>query len=242
MKTRSIMPAFATTARRMLLAVAVLTVVFVGVLKTSAGRNPNPSIAPPNSAPYGKTYAEWHAAWWQWAYSMPVTGHPLFDETGAAVATGQSGPVWFLGGVFNVSGSATRHVTVPAGKALFFPILNIEWDNAIPPYLTEDELRALAGSIADAATDVACEIDGVPVADINDYRTSSPLFSFTLPETDNIFQFFGIDVSGTVAEAVDDGWYLMLSPLSRGQHTIHFHGSFPTFGFTLDITYHITVE
>jgi len=29
--------------------------------------------------------------------------------------------------VFNVSGSATRDLcTVPAGKALFFPILNVE--------------------------------------------------------------------------------------------------------------------
>src|SRR5436853_3928133 len=30
--------------------------------------NPNPGVLPPNSAPHGKTYAEWSAAWFKWAY------------------------------------------------------------------------------------------------------------------------------------------------------------------------------
>lgn len=39
-----------------------------------------------------------------------------------------------------------------------------------------------------------------------------------------------------------DGVYLMVEPFPVGKHTIHFHGS-NSFGggFTLDITYHITV-
>ncbi|MCK7502716.1 MAG: hypothetical protein MZV70_00525 [Desulfobacterales bacterium] len=74
------------------------------------------------------TYGEWSAKWWQWAYSLPVDQNPFFDENGSCTngANGPVGPVWFLTGVINVSGTAVRNCTVPAGKALFFPIINAE--------------------------------------------------------------------------------------------------------------------
>jgi len=77
------------------------------------------------------------AAWWQYAFSIPVHNpsnfsqflNPLFDETRTDCAVGQANnPVFFLVGVFNISGKATRTCTVPAGKMLFFPILNVEAD------------------------------------------------------------------------------------------------------------------
>lgn len=207
----------------------------------------NPGILPPNSKAFGATYGEWAARWWQWAYKQPVDTNPLFDETGARIANGQSGKVWYLGGVFNVSGSAVRTGTVPAGKALFFPILNFEADNLAPPIdppLDEAGLRALAGGIMDTATDLSAEIDGRSVNNLAAYRVQSPVFDVTFPDN-NIFQFFGFDVpAGTYSMPdgfVDDGYYLMLHPLSAGRHTIHFHGSVPAFGFTLDITYNLTV-
>src|SRR5262245_7135801 len=42
----------------------------------SAGR---PRILPAHSSAYGKTLAEWTAAWWRWAISIPTDAHPLFD-------------------------------------------------------------------------------------------------------------------------------------------------------------------
>jgi len=59
---------------------------------------------------------------------MPIDHHPLYDT--ADCSAGQSGPVWFLGGTFTtieqspgvVVGIANRTCTVPADKALFFPI------------------------------------------------------------------------------------------------------------------------
>jgi hypothetical protein len=97
------------------------------------GNSGNPVVHPRSSNPYGASYETWTARWWQWAYSLPVAGHPLFDESGADCAAGQSGPVWYLGGVFNVSGSAVRDLcVVPQGKSILFPIINAEWDNACP--------------------------------------------------------------------------------------------------------------
>ena len=59
----------------------------------------------------------------------------------------------------------------------------------------------------------------------------------------NIPQFFGFDVpAGTYSPFVGDGFYLMLKPLTPGQHTLRFHGSVPAASFTVDIVYHLTVS
>ncbi|HWZ68898.1 MAG TPA: hypothetical protein VNW89_13800, partial [Stellaceae bacterium] len=49
---------------------------------------------------------------------------------------------------------------------------------------------------------------------------------------------------GIYSPAVDDGYYVLLAPLSRGNHTIHFQAeSHSSFGdFTQNITYNLTVE
>ena len=216
------------------------------VLRGSSNRAPNnPGVLSPQSHPFGASYDEWAARWWQWAYSIPASGHPLIDETGANCAAGQSGPVWFLGGVFNVSGTATRDLcTVPAGKALFFPILNVEWDNVCPPVnppMTEDELRAQSAAYMNLAQDMSCEVDGRSINDILAYRTHGDGFAATMP-AGSLFGLFCGTPAGTYSPLVNDGYYLMLAPLSAGPHTIHFSGTVgDPVNFTLDITYHLTV-
>ena len=46
-----------------------------------------------DSKPYGLTYGQWTAKWWQWAYSIPKEINPSYDDTGKNCAQGQSGPV-----------------------------------------------------------------------------------------------------------------------------------------------------
>ena len=59
---------------------------------------------------------------------------------------------------------------------------------------------------------------------------------------DNVAQSFGCDVSGLVDPVVADGYYLMLAPLTPGQHTLNFGGTIgDPINFTLDITYNFTV-
>src|SRR5262245_41747797 len=91
----------------------------------------------PQVLPNGQAYEKLSADWWKWAYSFPTQINPLFDETGTQGYLGNQRNVFFLAGVINVSGTAERTITVPAGKPLFFPILNVEWDNILarPPYL-----------------------------------------------------------------------------------------------------------
>jgi hypothetical protein len=174
-----------------------------------------------------------------------VDQNPFFDENHNCSngAHGQLGPVWFLTGVINVSGTAERDCTVPAGKALFFPILNVECATLEDNGSTEAELRDCTTSFMALATGVAAEIDGVPIQNVQDYRASSPLFTYGPLPGNNVLQLFGFDApAGATSLSVADGFYLMLAPLSVGQHSIRFTGTFgDPFNFTLDITYYLTV-
>lgn len=251
-----------TTARRaglMLLALIALLLSMAPTARAAVVARAEPPIIPPQSHAYGATYGEWSARWWQWTFKLPVADrsgvitHPLFVDGAVDCSYGQSGHVWFLGGTFvtnpdpvtnNVVGTATRSCTIPAGTALFFPILNSEQDiigpDGTPTHLSVAELRQLAKQSQDAATNLSAVIDGRPVKDLARYRVQSPVFALTLPKN-NLYTYFGYPVSaGRYSPAVADGVFLMLAPLPIGQHTIAFHGEAP--GFMLTVTYHLTVR
>jgi hypothetical protein len=212
-----------------------------------------PAVFSPTSTPYGLTYSLWSAAWWQWALALPNDSNPIFpgnENTCQNGANGQNGPVWFLGGVLNAAGTVNRTCAVPAGKALFFPINTSEYDNFCPPTnYTVSQMRQFIKPNIDGTTNMSCQVDGVSVAGLgtgttSPYRAQSPAFVVTYPE-DNVWRvgpFAGCPDAhaGSTSPAVADGVYVMVSPLSEGEHTIHYHCQ-PAYGDALDVTYHLTV-
>lgn len=251
------------------LAVALLVLMLTSSAAfAAAGQTSGAGVLSPAEPHYGKTYAQWSAAWWQWALSISVHNppysdqvyHPLFDPTGTHTqcGVGQSGPVWFLGGAFVVSGTAAQSTivrdgcTVPAGKALFFPILNnecsfLEGKKFGCPGTTVDDLRQDIKSVMDRAANLSADVDMVAIpigtATQSPYRVQSPAFAFTLPPDDLLSAIGeGPFQPGTYSPMVGDGFYLLLAPLSVGQHTVHFHGEIPHLKFVLDVTYHLTVK
>jgi hypothetical protein len=195
----------------------------------------NSRVAPPQSSPYGQSYADWAVAWWQWAVSFPLDESPVTDPTGDLADLGQSGPVWFLAGTFG--GSAERTVTVPSGKALFFPLVNIMGafipePGEEPP--TEEELREILDFFFGLGYTIECTIDGVALTDLDDYRAQTGLFSASVPEN-------GLFPEGDYDICIADGFWIMLRPLPAGEHTIHFAGTLDVIGLEVDVLYHITV-
>ena len=79
-------------------AVAALSLILAAGAALADDGDRSPQVLPPQSCAFGKSYAEWSVKQSQWALKLPATHHPLFDN--APVSTGQSGPVWFLGGRF----------------------------------------------------------------------------------------------------------------------------------------------
>ena len=237
-------------------ALAVATLLTVapaspGVLPTSSEPSAAPvkgGVLPPGSRPYGKTYGQWAVAYWQWAMSIPFATNPWAnDPTGAFAAIGQSGPVWFLGG--SLGDSVTRDVTIPVGKAVLLPVhqwifgaVAFDCDPSVPGVPCDvPTLQAAAAAAALAVDLMEVTIDGRVIPNVERFRTLSPSeFSVTIP-ADNFPTHFGSPVpAGTYSPQVADGYYLILTPLSVGQHTIALHVD-STLGFSYDHLYNITV-
>ena len=209
-----------------------------------------------DSAPYGLTYGEWTARWWQWAYSIPKDIHPAYDDSGKYCAQGQSGPAWFLAGTYEHP--AERYCTIPAGKAILFPILNSECSYAEFPGLNDEEqLRQCAKQKHDSVVHLEASIDEVPISGLEQYRVQYPLFNFTLGQN-NILEI----PANTTTQAVSDGNWLFLEPLSVGEHIIYFKGGLGAhnitannnnssnntidpfagpYGWDNPVTYHVTI-
>lgn len=171
-----------------------------------------------DSTPYSLTYGEWTARWWQWAYSTPRDVHPAYDVSGKYCAEDQSGPVWFLAGTYEHP--AERYCTIPAGKAILLPILNSECSYAEFPALNnEEELRQCAEQMQESVVHLEASFDGVPISGLEQYRVQSPLFNFTLGQN-NILEL----PANTTTQAISDGNWLFLKPLSVGEHIIYFKG------------------
>jgi hypothetical protein len=141
-------------------------------------------------------------------------------------------------------GSVDRTCTIPAGKALLFPLVANECSYKENPNLkTEAELRACAVDPNNGVTHLELTIDGVNIQGLEKYRAQSPLFNFT----------FSNDNLGGVApgptQGVADGFWAIVPPLTSGNHTIHFKAvavqpatTGTSNSFVIDTTYHLRVQ
>lgn len=214
--------------------------------RSQAQSGGNSSIIPPNAKVQGLSYAEWSARWWQWALELHVPGHPALSCPDS-ISAGQSGQVWFL-----ASGPSECAGMVPAGTALFIPLVNVECSSLEPPAEgfyggSEADQRSCAKFWADhiVKASLFCEIDGAAATNLSRYRFASPQIEFVAPSP---WLFGEVGGPGT---SVGDGYFVLLHPLSKGQHTVRFGGDFhfsiaegdefdADFGF--DTTYHLNVK
>jgi hypothetical protein len=227
-----------------LVAVFTLLVGVVGLTGEPFVPTASAAISPVDVQSFGATYGEWSARWWQWAISIPVAVNPILAPDGAIdCALGQTGNVWFLAG--NFGNTSVRTCTIPAGKPLFFPVFNFV---VFDPFTHETilDLRMQAAEPIDAATDLEATIDGKRAAkDLRAFRVQSPVFSTVIPTAPPPLPApdpgpFLLS-PGLHSTMVTDGYWLLLEPLKPGHHTINFKAK-GSGGFSLDVTYNLTVQ
>ncbi|MBA2534116.1 MAG: hypothetical protein H0V21_03830 [Rubrobacter sp.] len=190
------------------------------------------------------------ADWWQWALAEPVSDNPLVggdpnyseDQCDGQPLSEVPGKKWFLAGSFDGS-TVERTCTMPVGTQLFFPVGNVIYVNTDPTdteQLARDYVNGFIDSmLADPEFEIRVTVDGKQIKSKRIVRTDSPLFTVTLPEN-SLFSRFGVPAGEY--DAVADGLWAVLPPLSKGEHTIHFEISAPSLDFSQGNTYHLSVE
>lgn len=199
-------------------------------------------VYPPDSKPYGLTYGQWSEKWWQWSLGIRMADNPGGDETGERCASSQNDPhVWFLAGTFG--GPVSRTCSIPENRSIFIPIVNAECSYVeFPAYKTVAELEKCASDVINKASNLQASIDGVSIPDLQKFRSKSGLFNFTMP-ADNV-----LGLAPGKTDSVAEGHWIMLKPLSKGDHEIKFGGSIVDVSTTSNInfatssTYHVTVQ
>src|SRR5262249_44184047 len=145
--------------------------------------DPNSVLFPKDARPFGRSMARWNELIWQWIVSQPAAHNPLLDQSGADCAVDHQGPVWFLASVVPNGRPfvAARSCTIPRQKALLVQISSILNDYPCPdpnfqpaPGQTLYEFL-LAGAMAfiDTVNLIEVSLDGVPLRDILDFRSTS---------------------------------------------------------------------
>jgi hypothetical protein len=174
-------------------------------------------ILPPDEQWGGAARSEWDAQWWQRAFTMPEEISPYFDPTGERCGYQQSGPVFILPGNF-AGGIVDRTCVVAEGTAIHVLVAGGTCSTVEPPpYFgrNEDELRACASASFDNdVTDFEARVNGQAVADLNAYRTTSPMFTITFPEHNPV----GIEPD--VGQVVSDAVSFIIAPPPPGEYEI----------------------
>ena len=191
-------------------------------------------LYPPTSKPFGTTFAEWTARWWQWVLSIPKMENPLLDENGRNCANNQRGPVWFLAGTLN--GPAERSCTIPANKAILSPVINYEASVAEGDGTTDDELAARAKFEMDQIIDMRAMINGINIVELKQYRIQSPPFNVTL-SMDNV-----LGLPAQTTKMISEGYWIFLRPIEPGKYDLYSFGSCLAGKVKIGVSYHLTIE
>jgi hypothetical protein len=179
----------------------------------------------------GLSQQELTVRWWQWAASFDYPVSPVSDMTGERCAAGQEGEVWFLAGTY--SSSATRRTCrVPAGKYLFFPLINyVVMPSNCSGCLNCEQATASAREITDDVMGLFAELDGNALPALEEHRVASAA-CFDLAARSHS----PVKIEPTAS----NGYWLLLPPLAKGRHTLRFGGALPS--LRQELIYTLTVE
>ncbi|MFD5315411.1 signal protein [Streptomyces sp. NPDC127098] len=192
---------------------AVVAASLVALVAGGCRGDADPTAAETGAPP---AVVELQERWWAWAASSPTERNPVADTDGRWCDVNQPSDVWFLAGTFG--DRVERNCTVPAGRPLAFPLVNIvgaEPDCAA--FMTDAEGSAVWDGTESEAIRLSgerVEFEGAP---------GNPLTASDGPRS-----------------AVSCGLWVQLPPPDPGRHTLRIRGWAGGFSTAVDYTLTVT--
>lgn len=225
MRLRSFSPSLRSTVQAAALC-AVLAVAGVSRADTPAPT----ALIGVDEIVFDHSQVEWSQSYLQWIATFVRGSSPVSDTSGALCAAKQDGDVWFLA-TSDGTAPVVRACSVPAGKALFVPIVGTMERSGNREPDCESMARIAAATLSQHVSRLSMTLDGQPVDDLASHRLASGgCFALGLRQVPHM----------TAKTAVADGYYVMLQPLAAGPHTIAVGARFDS--TVLSTTYHLDVR
>lgn len=197
------------------------------------------SVIPPGNPVAGISQATLANEWFAWILMTPSANNPLTnDPTGANAGVNNNGPVFLLAGSPG-GGFISRTITVPAGKPLFFPLIN-NTDLELSPGVAasvgaqtcQGEPNPDACALAfitppQTPSGLVATLNGTPLdPNLNSdyamyFQQSSTLVPVNLPPGNVFSSVFGYPADPG-AEFVQNGYYMAIDGLQPGTYTLVF--------------------
>jgi hypothetical protein len=150
-----------------------------------------------------------------------------------------------------------RDCTIPEGKDILIPIFNVvcaeqtdaavikdvlglQPNDAIPPSQLKEGLIRCTDFYMSFVDTKQFSIDGLALEedDFNDFKVVSPQFQIVYPEG-NVFNQMPTNLK---QKAVAQGYWILVTGLEPGEHTIEIVSGLSEFDFLTDVTYYLTIE
>jgi hypothetical protein len=204
----------------------------------------NQTVYSTDSKPFGVPYQDWVGKWWNWTFGITTDKHPR-DDPSRSCNVNQNGSVWFLPDALSIeSASKPRICEVPAGKAIFVPVITGLVSTLEKPDYNDAQIIKEALACDNFSKNRRAEVDGFSIDGLNDpvtYRTnSSHIFNASIVD-DNIY-----NIKPGTGRGFADGWFLFIKPLAAGEHKIHVAGAIdapdPNCNSNGDATWNIHVK
>ena len=201
---------------------SICSIAIAGVMSGLIG-TVQAGVIDPTQPVEGQSQLALSEQWWQWALGIPAASNPITDGDGSRANLNNTGSVFFLAG--GLGGNVSRTIEVPAGKTLFFPVLNNVY--VFTPETSEDcdgvpnpVSCALPYIDMSGATNLHATLDGQNLLTFPNYRqTSTALATVNLPAAGLLG---GLNAGDHAF--VTDGYWVALEPLAQGAHTLVFGG------------------
>jgi hypothetical protein len=203
-----------------------LTLVLVLSSATVAARSEKPAVYPPSAHPNGQSLVDLAQAWADWAW-QPAETSPLLN---ARCDYSGIGKIWFA--PVSISTAQELDCTLPPGGKLLITPGGYECSTAEGNGETLAELTDCAETLF--ANEICCEqviVDGVELVDLEPYLFTTPGQLLDGPN------LFGPDPT----LSVERGWFILLRPMSIGEHEVFIYDEAPNFDLIFSTTMHITV-
>jgi hypothetical protein len=212
--------------RPRILASAVLLALLLATPAAAAGAAPR-GVVPAGATVHGQTLTSLAEEWGAWAFGPAPDVNPIVN--GTCGPSPNDPRIWFLpvslGGDYDV----TCHI--PTGVWLFVTPGGWDCSTANDGLTDVADLQACAAAGSALIESVELSIDGRTYTGLGEYLMTTG--AYLLPD--------GNIIAGSATPDVLSGYFLLVHPLTPGEHYLHAYDDFPTLDFDAGIGYRITV-